>query len=93
MCADCSPYGVSSCPMCEQEAIMQTCPDCEGLGGYYSDGLGEEVTRGEYMQLPEDERCLIPCHTCRGTGEVEADEVEPPDPMDLAHQLAEDNMF
>ncbi len=75
-CIECAPYGLSSCPMCEVEPEMETCPECNGDCYFYYDEDNNEVTKEAYDKFSykyEKYECL----NCNGYGEVEIEPYEP----------------
>lgn len=85
-CSECKPYGLSSCPMCEEPP--KECPSCRGFGVVDCTALNivtdeeVEVTQETYYCLPatkmeaEQKRQNYirhgkeTCHRCGGSGLV-----------------------
>lgn len=60
---------------CEMEADMiekeVVCDECKGIGGFYFNEDGDEITREEYLaNKDKDGYEMMPCDECNGKGTI-----------------------
>lgn len=92
-CTLCAGYG-GSCPVCEEEPKMITCPECNGEGMFYY--VGEElVDKQTYdkVKLLVPKACgSIKCESCDGEGKIEEEPYEP-DPDEYYDRKREEELL
>jgi len=69
MCSECNGM-YSGCPCQHVTPEFEKCTICNGEGKIYMNDDGIQLSKEEWLKLPEDERSWDECFTCDQTGEV-----------------------
>ena len=69
MCDICN--GQPDCPVCGKEPKAVECPECRGDNEFYYNERGKAIDYEDWMLLPPDEKIVIKCTHCNGSGVVE----------------------
>jgi hypothetical protein len=63
----------ASAPWNQIEPTYDTCPDCNGEGGVFYNGDGDEINRADYERLSDEDKQLWEfdkCERCDGLGTI-----------------------
>lgn len=67
-------------PWNQPEPVYDTCPDCNGDGGVWYNGDGDEYSVADYSRMSKEMQRGLKfdkCERCNGEGEIIAEEYEP----------------